>query len=207
MEKEIARILLEKKAVKISTDPPFVWTSGLKSPIYCDNRLLISDLDARKKVIAGFKKLIKDNNLEFDVISGTATAAIAWAAFLAVELDKPMVYVRPKPKDYGAGKQVEGTMEKGSRVLIVEDLFSTGGSSIKSAQACEREFDAKIVAAIAIFSYGFKLTEENFAEANIPAYTLSNFKVLVDVLEISDAEKAEILKFSDNPKVWKGNIK
>ncbi len=129
MKKEIAKILLEKNAVKISTDPPFVWTSGLKSPIYCDNRLLVSYIDSRKKIITGFKKLIEDQNLEFDVIAGTATAAITWAAFLAAELDKPMVYVRPKPKGHGTGKQVEGTMSDGSRVLIVEDLFSTGGSS------------------------------------------------------------------------------
>ena len=130
LAKEIAQILLEKQAVKISTDPPFTWTSGMKSPIYCDNRLLISYPEERKKILEGFKNLIAENNLEFDVIGGTATAAIPWAAFLAFDLDKPMVYIRPKPKGHGAGRRVEGTMEKGSRVLIVEDLISTGGSSI-----------------------------------------------------------------------------
>jgi orotate phosphoribosyltransferase len=206
MEKEIAKILLEKNAVKISTAPPFVWTSGLKSPIYCDNRLLISHLNARAKIIEGFKKLIKDNKLEFDVISGTATGAIAWAAFLAAELNKPMVYVRSKPKTHGAGKQVEGTMKKGSRVLIVEDLFSTEGSSIKSAQTCEREFGAKIVAAVAIFTYGFESTKENFHDAKIPFFTLSNFHSLVDILKISALEKSEILKFAKNPNTWQSNL-
>ncbi len=167
---------------------------------------MVSYLDSLKKIFAGFKKLIEENNLEFDVIAGTATAAITWAAFLSAELNKPMVYIRPKPKTHGTGKQVEGTMKKGSRVLIVEDLFSTGSSSIKSAQACEREFGAEIVAAIAIFSYGFETTKAKFAEANIPSYTLSNFESLVEVLKISDSEKKEILKFSDDPKAWEGNL-
>jgi len=206
MKSEFARLLLEKNAVKISTNPPFEWTSGIKSPIYCDNRLLISFPDARKKIISGFLKLIAENNLKFDTIAGTATAAIPWAAFLAVELDCPMVYVRPKPKSHGAGKQVEGTMPRNSRVLIVEDLFSTGGSSIRSATACKREFDAEIVATIAIFSYEFASATENFNSAGIKNFTLSGFSALVDELEISDDEKRTILEFSSDPEGWEAKI-
>lgn len=202
LAKEIAQILLEKQAVKISTDPPFTWTSGMKSPIYCDNRLLISYPEERKKILEGFKNLIAENNLEFDVIGGTATAAIPWAAFLAFDLDKPMVYIRPKPKGHGAGRRVEGTMEKGSRVLIVEDLISTGGSSIRSAQACEREFDAKIVAAMAIFTYGFEISKKGFEEFGIPFFTLSDFTSLVEVLDVSEEERALVLGFSEDPEGW-----
>ena len=119
---DIAQLLLDQEAVKISTNPPFTWTSGMKSPIYCDNRLLVSSVAGRKLVLEGFKQIIADNKLEFDVVGGTATAAIPWAAFLAAELDIPMVYIRPKPKGHGAGKQVEGTMEKGSKDRYFQDL-------------------------------------------------------------------------------------
>ena len=199
---KIANLLLEKQAVRIATDPPFTWTSGMKAPIYCDNRLLISYPDAREVIIEGFKQLISEKNLDFDVIGGTATAAIPWAAFLAHELNKPMVYIRPKPKGHGAGKQVEGFMESGARVLIVEDLFSTGGSSIRSAQACEREFEAEVIAAIGIFTYQFKKATEGFAEANLPYFALSNFSTLVGELDISDEQKKLITQFADDPQGW-----
>lgn len=201
----IANLLLEKQAVKISTTPPFTWTSGMKAPIYCDNRILISFPDARKAVVEGFKKIIIANNLEFDVLGGTATAAIPWASFLAQELDVPMVYIRPKPKGHGAGKQVEGVMNKGSRVLIIEDLFSTGGSSIKSAQACQKEYDAKIVGAIAIFTYGFPVAENGFSEAGIPFFTLSNFSTLLDQLDMNAEQRGIINSFSQDPKGWGEN--
>ena len=203
----IAQLLLQKKAVKISAEPPFTWTSGIKSPIYCDNRLLISFPEARKTVVEGFKNIITQNNLEFDVLGGTATAAIPWAAFLAQALDMPMVYIRPKPKGHGAGKQVEGTMKKGSRVLIVEDLFATGGSSIRSAEACVREFEAEIVGAMAIFTYGFDAATNGFKEAGIKTYTLSGFQTLVDQLDVSDEEKSMILDFAEDPQGWGENAK
>ncbi len=199
---KIAQLLLDKEAVRISTDPPFTWTSGIVGPIYCDNRLLISYPDARKAIVEGFKSLIAEKDLEFDVLGGTATAAIPWAAFLAQELDMPMVYIRPKPKGHGAGKQVEGRMEKGARVLIVEDLFSTGGSSIRSAQACEREYEAKVVAAVSIFTYQMKKAENGFKEANLNHYSLSNFSTLVEQLDLLDEEKALIKTFSDDPSGW-----
>jgi len=201
-ESEIAKALLKTEAVKISTNPAFTWTSGMKSPIYCDNRLLISFPDQRKLIIEGFKNIIKKQQLEFDVIAGTATAAIPWAAFLAADMDLPMTYVRPKPKGHGAGKQVEGTMAQGSRVLIVEDLFSTGGSSITSAAACQREYEAEVIAAIAIFSYEFPFCAQNFEEAQLPHFTLSNLKALLGEIDILDKEKQLVLDFSADPKAW-----
>lgn len=203
---DIAQLLLDRQAVKISSNPPFTWTSGIQSPIYCDNRLLISRPEDRRMVLDGFMRVIEEEGLEFDVVGGTATAAIPWAAFLAQELGKTMVYIRPKPKGHGAGKQVEGTMEKGSRVLIVEDLFSTGGSSIRSAEACVREYDAEIVGALAIFTYGFPVATKGFEEAGIPAYTLSNFPTLVNLLDVSDEEKELILAFAEDPQRWGGKL-
>ncbi len=199
---DIATLLLEQQAVKISTNPPFTWTSGIKSPIYCDNRLLISSVEGRKIVIDGFKQIILDQNIQFDIVAGTATAAIPWAAFLAAELDIPMTYVRTKPKGHGAGKQVEGTMKPGSKVLIVEDLFSTGGSSINSAEACRREYEADVVGALAIFSYGFPIASEGFKAAKLPFFTLSNLDTLVNQLSLSQEEKEVIKDFSADPKGW-----
>ena len=206
---KIAHILLDTKAVMLNTNPPFTWTSGIKSPIYCDNRLLISYPDERGQIIAGMKQLVADNNLQFDVVGGTATAAIPWAAFLAYELGKPMVYIRPEPKAHGAGKQVEGRMDRGARVLIVEDLISTGGSSLRSAQACEREYGAKAVGIMAIFTYEMNKAKVAFAAAGIPQYTLSNFSTLIDVATtqnyLQPEQKASVLEWSHDPEHWQAS--
>lgn len=203
---QIAKILLDKKAVTLSTNPPYTWTSGIKAPIYCDNRLLISYPEERRQVLEGFKKIIKENNLEFDVIGGTATAAIPWAAFLAQELNIPMVYIRPEPKGHGAGKQVEGTMENGSKILIVEDLISSGGSSLRSAEACVREYNTKIVGVVAIFTYEMKKAKDGFAEVDYPLHTLSNFSTLVNLASntgyIGQDEKETVLSWSSDPDNW-----
>jgi orotate phosphoribosyltransferase len=205
-EEFIAKLLLNIEAVKVNVNPPFTWNTGFLAPIYCDNRLVISYPKERSSVVNGFKDLIKENNLEFDVLAGTATAGIPWASFLATELDKPMVYVRAQPKDYGKAKQVEGFMEKGSRVLIVEDLISTGRSSITSAKACQREYDAKIVAVIAIFNYQMELAKQSFADANINLLALSNFSALVKVAAekkyLTEEEKNNALSWGSNPEVW-----
>ena len=177
----IAKILLNIKAVTLNTDTPYTWNTGLKSPIYCDNRLLMSHPKERKEVVEGYKQLIRENNIEFDVIAGTATAGIAWAAYLAYDLGKPMVFVRANPKDYGLAKKVEGRMERGARVLIVEDLISTGRSSLASATACREEYNANIVAVLSIFTYEMNKSKSAFQEANIPLHSLSNFSTLVNI--------------------------
>jgi len=205
-EETIAKMLLDIKAVKVKVDPPFIWNTGLLAPIYCDNRLLISYPKERSLVVEGFKKLIVENNLQFDVIAGTATAGIPWAAFLAVELNKPMVYVRSQPKDYGATKQVEGFMEKGSRVLILEDLISTGRSSLTSVAACQREYNAQIIGVLAIFNYQMKIAKQSFSEAEISLMTLSNFSTLVQVAVaenyLTEEEKQNALSWGEDPEAW-----
>src|SRR3989339_1174810 len=186
---QIATILLGTKAVTLSTNPPYTWTSGIKSPIYCDNRVLISFPKAYKKITDEFIKIIEDNNIEFDIVSGTATAAIPWAAFLAYALNKPMVYVRHKSKDYGAGKQIEGKMPQGAKVLIVEDLISTGGSAVRSVEICCTEAKANVTAVLAIFTYEFPKANEAFSSVNIPLHTLCNFSTLIET-----ATKEQYLK-------------
>ena len=213
LSSEIAEILLDKKAVKISIDPPFTWTSGLKSPIYCDNRKLISHLDAIEKIIQAYENLIIENNLEFHYIAGTATAGIPWASFLAYKLEKPMVYVRSKPKGHGAGKQVEGDTDflKGKTALIVEDLFSTGGSSINTAEALKKELDSKIEVVLSIFTYNFQKCLENFQKARLNHYSITNFEILLQKLvergDFGSEQKDLILKFSQNPEIWFDNLK
>lgn len=205
-EKIIAKMLLDIKAVKVSVSPPFTWNTGLLAPIYCDNRLVISYPKERSLVTEGFKNLIEKNNLEFDVFAGTATAGIPWASFLAAELNKPMVYVRAQPKDYGKAKQVEGFMPNGARVLIVEDLISTGRSSLTSAKACQREYGAQIVAVIAIFDYQMELAKQSFVDANINLLALSNFSSLVKVAAeqsyLTKEEKDNALSWGANPEAW-----
>lgn len=144
LSRDVASALLSISAVKVSMDPPFTWVSGIKSPVYCDNRMMISHVAERQIVVDGFKKLIEALPYDPDYIGGTATAAIPWAAFLAQELGKPMIYIRPEPKGHGAGKQIEGDLRAGSKVLIIEDLISTGGSSVKAAEAVRNEGSCEV---------------------------------------------------------------
>ena len=202
----IAKILLDIKAVRVKVNPPFTWNTGLLTPIYTDNRLLISYPKERAVVIEEFKNLILKNKLQFDVIAGTATAGIPWAAFLALELNKPLVYVRAQPKDYGKAKQVEGAMENKARVLIVEDLISTGRSSLTSAAACQREYEAEIVGVVAIFDYQMQLAKQSFDAAGIKLFELSNFSTLVEVATkeeyLTEEEKESALSWGTNPEAW-----
>lgn len=205
-QETIAKMLLAIKAVKVQVNPPFAWNTGLLSPIYCDNRLLISYPKERSLVVQGFKDLIEQNNLQFDVLAGTATAGIPWAAFLATELNKPMVYVRAQPKDYGKAKQVEGFMPTGASVLIVEDLISTGRSSLTSAMACQREYSAQVNAVLAIFNYEMHRAEQSFADAGIKLFALSNFstllRVAVEEKYLSKDESDSALSWGANPEAW-----
>jgi orotate phosphoribosyltransferase len=205
-EETIAKMLLNIKAVKVNVNPPLTWNTGLLAPIYCDNRLLISYPKERSLIIKGLKELIARNNLQFDVIAGTATAGIPWASFLAIELDKPMVYVRAQPKDYGATKQVEGFMPAGSRILVVEDLISTGRSSLTSVMACQKEYNAQVVGVLAIFDYQMQIAKKSFTDAKIPLITLSNFSTLIQVAAkenyLNEEEKQSALSWGTNPEAW-----
>ena len=149
---QIASDLLDIKAVYLKPEEPFTWASGIKSPIYCDNRKMIGSVEERNTIIEGFIELL--NGLDFDVVAGTATAGIPWAAFIADRINKPMAYIRSKPKDYGAGKQIEGPDVDGKKVVVIEDLISTGGSVIKAVEAVRRE-GGIVTDVAAIFSYEF----------------------------------------------------
>ncbi|QTN01449.1 orotate phosphoribosyltransferase [Sediminibacillus dalangtanensis] len=182
---EIANDLLQIGAVKISPDHPFTWTSGLTSPIYCDNRLTMSYPEIRKKLTMAFADMIKQMEGGPDVIAGCATAGIPHAAWLSDYLGLPMVYVRSKPKGHGKGNQIEGNIKKGQRVILIEDLVSTGGSALNAVQALQEE-GAEVTAVCAIFTYGLTGTAEAFLEQGVSLSTITDFDSLVAVLEKKD---------------------
>jgi orotate phosphoribosyltransferase len=194
---EIVRDLIEIKAVQINTEAYFTWTSGIKSPIYCDNRLTMSYPLVRKKITDAFVKMLEKLKDKPDVIAGCATAGIPHAAWLADRLNLPMVYVRSKPKAHGKGNQIEGAITPGQKVLVVEDLISTGGSSIGTAKALQQA-GLEVISVFAIFTYGLTKADANFAEVDIPFATISSFDELVDALELKDKEKARLLEWRNN---------
>lgn len=203
--KEIAKLLLDVKAVGLNLSEPFRYTSGILSPIYCDNRMIISHVDERHKIIDGFVRLVKKNKLKFDIVGGTSTAGIPYAAFLAERLGLPMVYIRGKAKEHGKKKQVEGDMKKGDHVLIVEDLISTGGSSLESVEGVRNE-GGIVTDCIAIFTYEFEKAKKRFSEMNVQLHTLSNFSTLIAVAAnagyITNEEKEKALEWNKDPEGW-----
>jgi orotate phosphoribosyltransferase len=179
MNREIARILLDLKAVSLRIDPPFTWTSGRLAPIYCDNRLIMSDPASRRFVAGGFKALIEKKGLRPEVIAGTATAGIPHAAWLADLMNLPMVYVRGEAKGHGKQNRIEGRLDAGKRVILIEDLISTGGSSVSAAEGL-KEAGAEVLGVAAIFTYGLDAAHKAFSDAGIPLYTLTSFDVLAE---------------------------
>ncbi|MEK4301909.1 orotate phosphoribosyltransferase [Oceanobacillus sp. FSL W8-0428] len=196
MENNVTKDLLAIEAVQLNVDNYFTWTSGLKSPIYCDNRLTMSYPAVRKKIVKAFAEMVKNSETKPEVIAGCATAGIPHAAWLAEELDLPMVYVRSKPKGHGKGNQIEGASVEGKKVLVIEDLISTGGSSIQSAQALEQE-GAEITAVYSIFTYGLPRAEEAFAEAGLFYHSITGFDQLLELLieenKLTETEKETVL--------------
>ncbi|MCL7746404.1 orotate phosphoribosyltransferase [Halalkalibacter alkaliphilus] len=178
MKEQIAKHLLDIGAVHLRPNDPFTWTSGMKSPIYCDNRLTLSYPSVRKDIISGFANLLE--GIEVDVIAGTATAGIPHAALLADKLGLPMIYVRGSAKGHGKQNQIEGKIEKGQKVVLVEDLISTGGSVIQAAEAL-RESGAEVVAIVAIFTYEFQKAYDALKEANLPTHVLTSYSTLLTV--------------------------
>jgi orotate phosphoribosyltransferase len=199
---DIAKIQLDKGAVKINPKEPFTWTSGIRSPIYCDNRALVSLVDSREAILEAFLKKIEEAGVEFDVVAGVATGAIAWGALVADRLKKPFCYIRPEPREHGTGKQVEGFVDKGAKVLVIEDLFSTAGSSVKAIAAIRAEAEAEVVGIIAISTYEFEKAKTRLEEAEVQWWTLTNLTAIVGQLESSEAEKAAILDFASDPSGW-----
>ena len=199
---EVAKNLLKIKAVFLKPNDPFTWASGIKSPIYCDNRLTLSYPDTRKVVENGLAELIKTYFPTCEVIMGTSTAGIAHAAYVSDILDMPMGYVRGGAKDHGRGNQIEGVVPVGKDVVVIEDLISTAGSSIEVVDVL-REAGCNVLGIASIFTYNLQKGKDRLAQANVINHSLSNFETLVKVAAeenyISEADITKILKFQQNP--------
>ena len=198
----VAKNLLKIKAVFLKPNDPFTWASGIKSPIYCDNRLTLSYVDTRKVVEEGLAQIIREFYPECEVVMGTSTAGIAHAAYVSDILGLPMGYVRGGAKDHGRGNQIEGVVPVGKKVVVIEDLISTAGSSIEVVEVL-REAGATVLGIASIFTYGLKKGIDRLAQANVINHSLSNFEVLVKVAAeekyISESDIAKVLKFQANP--------
>ena len=205
LERLFAEKLLKVKAVKIQPANPFTWASGWKSPIYCDNRKTLSYPALRNFVKLEICRVILEKFGEVDAIAGVATGAIAHGVLAADRMQKPFVYVRPKPKDHGTGSQIEGELAPGKKVVVIEDLISTGMSSLAAVKAL-RDAGAQVLGMVAIFTYGFDLAAQRFAEDKVRLDTLSNYSALVDVASetgyISSAAKTLLHEWRENPSEW-----
>jgi len=205
--KNIAQLLVEQNVVQTNFENPFTWTSGIKSPVYCDCRELISIPEARDIIVEAFLELMERENLKCDYIAGPATAGIPWAAIIADRLKIPMLYVRSKPKGHGAGKMVEGKVfTQNPNIVVVEDAFSTGGSSIKSDEALRTEVGAMVTHIMGIFSWSTPQSITNAEEADITLAPLTEFhaivKALIDSGKIDQTQKESLERFHDNPSQW-----
>lgn len=202
MEKLIAKDLLKIKAVFFRPEEPFTWASGIKSPVYCDNRLTLSDHAVRTDVENGLATLIKENYPEAEVLMGTSTAGIAHAAITAQILEMPMGYVRSGAKDHGRQNQIEGRLEKGQKVVVVEDLISTGGSVLEVVNVL-REAGAEVLGIVSIFTYGMKKGLERLAAADVKNVSLTNFDVIAEVAAeegyIKSEDIVKLISFRNNP--------
>lgn len=205
LERTIAQHLLNIQAVALRPNEPFTWTSGIKSPIYCDNRLTMSYPEIRDAIAEGFAYLVKQYAPDAEVIAGTATAGIPHAAWVADKLGLPMAYIRDKAKGHGKQNQIEGIIRPGQKVVVIEDLISTGGSSLKAALAV-KEAGAEPLAVLAIFSYQLEKATSAFEEAGIPLRTLSNYTALTQTaLEhgVIQAEDMDVLQaWRHDPTTW-----
>jgi orotate phosphoribosyltransferase len=205
MKKEIAERLLDINAVSLRPNDPFTWSSGLKSPIYCDNRSTIGFPEIRRKIANGLSDLIKEKFPNVECIAGTATAGIPHAAWVSDILNLPMNYVRGKAKAHGVGKQIEGQALKGQKVVVVEDLISTGGSAITTVKAL-RGAGCEVLGVVSIFTYELEKAKQNLIDEDILAYSLTDFTTLVEVAKdkgfIKKEELESLLEWKGNPQEW-----
>ncbi|WP_141431248.1 orotate phosphoribosyltransferase [Bacillus sp. 03113] len=209
MKRDIAGLLLEIKAVFLQPNDPFTWASGMKSPIYCDNRLTLSFPHVRKAIASGLKDIVLEKFPQTEVVAGTATAGIPHAAWVSELLDLPMCYVRSKPKGHGKGNQIEGKAEKGQKVVVIEDLISTGGSVITAVEAL-REAGCEVVGVVSIFTYELSKGKELLKEANIESYSLTDYTTLVDVAKekgyIQEEDLDKLTNWKKNPAEWGATV-
>lgn len=205
MPDKIAEILLNLNAVMLRTKPPFRWASGILSPIYTDNRLLMSYTREREFIVNSFIKLIKKEKIKFDGFAGTATAGIPWAAWIAQKMKKPMIYARSQGKEHGRENLIEGKIEEGKTYVVVEDLISTGGSSLNTINAV-REKGGIVESCIAIFTYELDKSKNNFESANVKLHALTTFtnliKIAVKKKYIAKNDLEHIMDWKKNPEGW-----
>lgn len=203
--KRIAELLLEAQAIKLSPEKPFQWSSGWLSPIYCDNRVALSYPDTRTFIKKALAELIRAKYPKAQAVVGVATGGIAQGALVADILELPFAYVRPEPKKHGMGNQIEGRLEKGQSIVIIEDLISTGGSSLKTVDAL-REAGIEVAGMVAIFTYGFQIAADNFAAKNVQLDTISNYNALIEVaLEhkyVSETQLESLAAWRVAPESW-----
>lgn len=203
--RRVAALLLEAKAIKLSPQQPFQWSSGWLSPIYCDNRVALSYPAARTYIKEQLAALVKSHFPKAEAIAGVATAGIAQGALIADLLELPFAYVRPEPKKHGMGNQIEGRLEKGQKVVLVEDLISTGGSSLKVADAL-RQAEVEVEGMVAIFTYGFETAAKNFAEKEVKLAVLSDYNHLIEVAlaegYIRQNEVENLAEWRESPETW-----
>lgn len=206
-EKAVAEKLLQTNAVRLSPDQPFTWASGWKSPIYCDNRKVLSFPYIRDFVKSEMCNLIFERYPEAELLAGVATAGIAWGAMAADQLKLPYIYVRPKPKEHGLGNQIEGAYSSGQKVVVIEDLISTGKSSLQVVDVLKAS-GMEVMGMVSIFTYGFPVAAEAFAKAGIPFQSLTNYSQLVSLaLEkglIDEKVEPILLKWREDPANWTG---
>jgi len=207
---EVTKRLLAINTIKIQPDTPFTWASGWKAPIYCDNRKVLSYPETRTFICNQFVNLVREKYPNAEAIAGVATGAIAIGVLIAEVLHLPFIYVRSKPKGHGLENLIEGDIQPGTKVVIIEDLISTGGSSLSAAEAV-RNYGAEVLGMLAIFTYNFSLAAKNFQEANIELTTLSNYNLLLklayDSGEITDAQLESLNNWRKNPQTWGQDLK
>lgn len=206
-EKAVAEKLLQSNAVKLSPANPFTWASGWKSPIYCDNRRLLSFPYVRDFIKSEMCNVIFEGFPDAELVAGVATAGIAWGAMAADQLKLPYIYVRPKPKEHGMGNQIEGSFEPGQKVVVIEDLISTGKSSLQVVDVL-KQAGLEVVGMVSIFTYGFTKAQEAFAAAGVPFISLTNYQNMISIaLEkgLIDADMEPVLlKWREDPANWAG---
>jgi len=206
VDRKLASGLLRIKAVLLRPDEPFTWASGWRSPIYCDNRRILSDPSLRSMVAQALADKAKELCPEAEVVAGVATGAIAHGMLAADRMGMPFVYVRPKPKDHGTGSQIEGVLPKGAKVVVIEDLVSTGLSSLAAVKAL-RDAGAEVLGMVAIFTYGFDVARNSFDEAAVRLVTLSNYNALIDEATatgyIKESDREVLKEWRQSPSTWK----
>lgn len=206
IEVEIAKRLLAINAICLNFEEPFHWASGWLSPIYCDNRLTLSEVETRNFIKQSFVDLIREVFPEVNCIAGVATAGIPNAALIADALELPMVYIRSKAKEHGKMQQIEGSLPKNARVLVIEDLISTGKSSIKAIQVLKENSEAEVLACLSVFTYGFEIAKKNFENEKLNYRSLSNLDALINILQenenFSENDLSLLRNWKVSPENW-----